>query len=167
MITAVRLGRHRYFALASPEVAAALEALQNIAPAPRIGSLRAANTSKAMAYARSCYDHIAGELALAIADSLVSGEVIDPLRPGEVSAFRRTDHALLAELGVPPQLPPSKRPAVRGCLDWTERRPHVAGQLGAVMLDALVRNRWVVRSPRNRALRVSDLGRRRLDQLIA
>ncbi|MDR6906993.1 DNA-binding transcriptional ArsR family regulator [Agromyces sp. 3263] len=163
LVTDRRLGRHRYFALAGPDVADAVEALQRIAPRQAVTSYRQSATAERLAEARSCYDHLAGRVALQLADALVAEGVIERLEPG--SAGR-----LIADAAVPGTLAArlraaevaasaGRRPAVRGCLDWTERRPHIAGRLGAHLLDAVLAEGWLARVPGNRSLRVTDAGR--------
>jgi DNA-binding transcriptional ArsR family regulator len=163
-------GRHRYFRLAGPEVADALEALARLAPARPIRSLRQHTHSEAIRRARTCYDHLAGRLGVAITDALVREHVVrvapatngapDPvLGAGRASAFRLTEGGRdrLERLGVVLDRP-GQRPLVRYCVDWSEQRPHVAGVLGAALLDLLIERRWVSRGER-RVVRVTDAGR--------
>ncbi|MEV1130686.1 helix-turn-helix domain-containing protein [Agromyces sp. NPDC049794] len=155
-----RIGRHRYFALARAEVADAVEALQRIAPRQIVTSYRQSATAQRLAEARSCYDHLAGRVALRLADALVAEGAITPLRPGEPGRLGRLDGDLAGRLRVSEVAEAdSRRPVVRGCLDWTERRPHIAGRLGAHLLDTLVAEGWVSRVPGDRSLRVTEIGR--------
>jgi DNA-binding transcriptional ArsR family regulator len=145
-------GRHRYHRLASDDVAHALEVLAMIAPPLEVKSLRAANRAGAERVARSCYDHLAGQLGVAVTDRLV-----------ELGALERDSLALrdprpLATLGIDAEQLRGRRPLTRACLDWTERRPHVAGQVGAAVLGALFERRWVKRAPSGRALTVTAAG---------
>jgi DNA-binding transcriptional ArsR family regulator len=149
-------GRHRYYRLASGEVAHALEVLSLVAPPLEIRTLRASNRAGAERHARSCYDHLAGELGVAITDRFV-----------ELGALERESLALLdarplGAIGIhEPQLS-GRRPLTRACLDWTERRPHVAGQVGAAILTALLDLRWVRRGPSGRAVQLTPSGTRGL-----
>jgi DNA-binding transcriptional ArsR family regulator len=150
-------GRRRAFRLARPEVADALEALALICPPRPARTLRRATRAEAERAARTCYDHLAGKLGVAVCDALIEAGAIAPnggrefaLGPGAADAF--------AALGV--ALPPAGRRAyARQCLDWSERRPHLAGALGAAVADALLEREWVTRVPKTRALRVTDAGR--------
>jgi len=167
LVTDRRLGRHRYFALAGPDVADAVEAMQRIAPRQAVSSYRQSATAERLAEARSCYDHLAGRVALRLADALVAEGAIAPLeagRPGRIlpSAGAGT---LAMRLGLLEVGADGRRPAVRGCLDWTERRPHIAGRLGAHLLDAVLTEGWVSRVPGDRSLRVTDAGRAALAAL--
>ncbi|WP_136707211.1 helix-turn-helix domain-containing protein [Agromyces sp. H66] len=161
LVTDRRIGRHRYFALARPEVADAVEALQRIAPQQPVTSYRQSATAQRLAEARSCYDHLAGRVALRLADALVAEDAIAPLEPGEPGRLRRLDGALAERLRLREvEAADGRRPVVRGCLDWTERRPHIAGRLGAHLLETLIAEGWVARVPGDRSLRVTEVGRR-------
>ncbi|MCD2441893.1 helix-turn-helix domain-containing protein [Agromyces sp. SYSU K20354] len=161
LVTDRRIGRHRYFALAGPEVASAVEALQRIAPRREVASYAQSATAARLAEARSCYDHLAGRISLQLADALVAEGALAPLVAGEPGRILAADGALARRLGLEQATTPvpSRRPAVRGCLDWTERRPHIAGRLGAHLLDRLLAEGWVARVPGDRSLRISEAGR--------
>lgn len=155
-----RIGRHRYFTLARAEVADAVEALQRIAPRQAVTSYRQSATARRLAEARSCYDHLAGRIALRLADALVAEGAITPLQAGEAGRLGRLDGDLARRLRMSEvAAADGRRPVVRGCLDWTERRPHIAGRLGAHLLDTLVAEGWVSRVSGDRSLRVTEIGR--------
>jgi DNA-binding transcriptional ArsR family regulator len=152
-----RGGRHRYFRIAGPDVAHAVEALAAIAPRRPVRSLREANAASALAEARTCYDHLAGRLGVAVAEALVRrGAVIGmngEFKPGPRAA------AVLADLGLDSEeLHAGRRPFALRCLDWSERRPHVAGALGAALAGHALAAGWVERLPRSRAIRVTAAG---------
>jgi len=165
-----RIGRHRYFSLAGPDVADAVEALQRIAPRRTITSYRQSATAERLAEARSCYDHLAGRAALRLADALVGEGAVAPLAPGEPGRVLDVSRPLAARLRLGEIDPVSgagrnRRPVVRGCLDWTERRPHLAGRVGAHLLDVLLEDGWFARVPGERSLRVTAEGRAALDSI--
>jgi DNA-binding transcriptional ArsR family regulator len=154
-------GRHRYYRLGGPDVAHALEALGTVAtkstPARAISSERAA-----LRVARSCYDHLAGTIAVGLTRKLEREEML------------RTSDARKIEVTVPgarwlretfsidvTSLVLGRRPLARSCLDWTERKPHLAGALGAAILQRLFAMRWVASMPNTRALRVTTRGEER------
>ncbi|MBE2318023.1 helix-turn-helix transcriptional regulator [Solirubrobacter sp. CPCC 204708] len=150
-------GRRREAELARPEVAEALEALARLAgPAARPIGLRAVNGHAALREARSCYDHLAGRVGVALADSLVArGALV-----ASDGTFMVGDEAYLADaFGIEVAALPRRRTLVRGCADWTERRPHVAGALGAALLDVALSRGWVRRRNDGRALNVTTAGR--------
>ncbi|MEV6103181.1 winged helix-turn-helix domain-containing protein [Streptomyces sp. NPDC051940] len=159
-----RQGRHRYVRLAGPEAAALVEALASFAPGgdtPR--TLREAGRQHAEARARTCYDHLAGRLGVALADALVArGLVADS---AGLAVTPRGLEWLADTFGVRPA--GGRRPFVRSCLDWTERRPHLAGVLGAALCTAAFERDWVRRIGTGRALAVTPTGAQALTGLLA
>ncbi len=167
MIEVVAQGRHRYHRIASPDVAAALEALAHIAPPKPATTLRQSRRARSLAEARTCYDHLAGRSAVALHDSLVTREWLVP----ETGGYRLADagrDGLLAwgvDVAAADQ---SRRAYARPCLDWTERREHLAGALAAAITTALVDGAepWFVRrADDHRGLRPTVLGLTRLADL--
>lgn len=154
-------GRHRYFRLASPDVARMLEAIMLVAVEPPPIRRATPRIDPTLREARTCYDHLAGRLGVAIADSLLaSGAVVLTEEGGEVT---EAGYALLRAFGVPAEAPRrSRRLYCRPCLDWSERRPHLAGLLGAALLDRVLELGWFARATRGRALTVTAAGRRGL-----
>jgi hypothetical protein len=161
-----RVGRRREVRLAGPEVGRALEGLAAIAPPKHVTGLRAWHHGEALRAARSCYDHLAGQAGVALADGLVAGGTLE-LGDG---AFALTDAGAgrLADFGLDVDaILGAKRATARACVDRSERRPHVGGALGAALLDALLHRRWVARAPqatgaratRGRVLHITDAGR--------
>jgi DNA-binding transcriptional ArsR family regulator len=152
-----RQGRHRYVRLAGPSVAQLIEDLAGHAPpapAPR-PTLTAATTGAALAYARTCYDHLAGRLGVLMLDALLAGGMLD--RSGGL-ALTPTGLDWLSGLGVPVEpLRAARRPLVRDCLDWTERRPHLAGALGAALCNRFLDLGWTARGT-GRAIRLTPAG---------
>jgi len=150
-------GRERRYRLASPAIAEALEALARLAPPTAVSSLREAGRGAALREARTCYDHLAGRLGVAVTDALV---VRKALRPHDGSFdVTRAGEALLGGLGVDVDTARGgKRAFARACLDWSERRPHLAGALGAALADALMARDWLRRRPNDRALLITPAG---------
>jgi DNA-binding transcriptional ArsR family regulator len=157
LVRSERRGRARHVRLAGPDVARALEALAAIAPLKRPAGLKAWQHGEALRAARSCYDHLAGVAGVALADALVARGVVE----GADRAFALTPagEATLAGFGVDVDaVRGARRATSRACLDWSERRPHVAGALGAALLDELLRRRWLRRRPDGRALTLTPAG---------
>lgn len=154
-------GRHRYFRLASPEVARMLETILVVAAAePEAAKPRATpRVSPELRAARTCYDHLAGRLGVAIADALVSrGLIVLSEEAGEATEAGR---AWLAQFGV--LVEPagrSKRLFCRPCLDWSERRPHLAGRLGAALCRQCEELGWIDRARDGRVVTLTQTGRR-------
>lgn len=156
LLVVERQGRHRYYRLASPEIAQAIHALMAVASGGPKRHHPLGPKDMALRLARTCYDHIAGRLALALADSLVcDGHVI--LSDG-VGMVTDQGCGFFRDLGIDVATLRSKRPLCRTCLDWSERRPHIAGQLGAALLTASLDWGWVARVPESRVLRLTRAG---------
>lgn len=163
-------GRYRYFRLAGPEVAEAVEALARLAPVRPVRSLRQGTHAQAIRRARTCYDHLAGRLGVALCDALVGAGIVlaetamdgesDPvLRAGRAQRYSLTEGGRrdLADLGVVCD-PGGRRPLIRYCVDWSEQRPHLGGALGAALLDQFILLGWVRRAPR-RVVHLTITGR--------
>jgi DNA-binding transcriptional ArsR family regulator len=159
-----RQGRHRYLRLAGPDVARLLEAmLTYLGPTPPRPTLRAVTASAALARARTCYDHLAGRLGIAITDAMTehglltrSLTVTDPGRQW-----------LTTRLGIDDsRLRPATRPLGRACMDWTERRPHLAGTAGALLCTHMLDQDWIRRIGTSRAVRLTDTGQTALHKLL-
>jgi DNA-binding transcriptional ArsR family regulator len=164
LITVTVVGRTRQHAIASPEVAAAIEALAAISPLLPAESLRQATSGSQLRTARACYSHLGGELAVAVCDHLADAGAITPPHAASAGELHHLDAPLLAALRIT-DLKPGSGPSVRGCLDWTERRPHLAGRLGTAIMRAMLNNGWLTRRPSNRAFTITNLGAEQLIQL--
>jgi len=158
-------GRHRYYRIASPHVAHALEALGAISTITRPHSARRLpGNREAMALytARTCYDHLAGRVGVELTEALESTKVIKSCGARDFELGPR-GKAWLSNLGIDPgTLRRSLRSFARQCLDWTERRPHLAGVLGAALCTRLLALGWFARLPKTRALRITHQGAREL-----
>ncbi|NMO56270.1 winged helix-turn-helix transcriptional regulator [Actinoplanes sp. TBRC 11911] len=151
-----RQGRHRYLSLAGPEVAALLESVSSqVAPghAP-LRSMAAAHRMRNLAAARTCYDHLAGTLGVAVADALAATGAIDRRSGLTLTGEGR---ALLGNVGIE-LATTTRRPLLRDCLDWTERRPHLGGVLGAAICRHAFDAGWIGRIGTGRAVRVTPAG---------
>ncbi|WP_205984312.1 helix-turn-helix transcriptional regulator [Paraburkholderia sp. Ac-20340] len=158
-------GRHRYYRIATPEIAQTIEALMNVAhaTAPTRPVTRPARTVPVeMRHARTCYDHMAGEVAVRVFDRLVAGGLL--VREGDDLEATESGIARLASWGVDlGALRARRRRFACTCLDWSERRPHLGGALGAALLERFTSNGWVERTSRPRVLRITPLGQREFD----
>jgi DNA-binding transcriptional ArsR family regulator len=167
LVAVVGQGRHRYYRLAGPEVGSALESLAVIAPARPVTTLRQSARARALAEARTCYDHLAGRAGVALHDGLLARGWLHPMA-GEY-ALTAQGREGLGSWGVDvDRAAAARRTLARPCLDWTERRPHLAGALGAAVLACLVdgASPWFVRRAEDhRGLRLTELGRSRLAAL--
>ena len=162
-----RQGRHRYVRLADPSVAALLEDLSGrLEPRPApVRGLRAATADAALRRGRTCYDHLAGRLGVAVTDAMTARGLLDQSGGFALTAAGR--RWLTGPLGVDPEgLRDGRRPLARGCLDWTERRPHLAGLAGARLCETVLGNGWVTRLGSGRAVRATPAGRAALHDLL-
>ncbi|WP_433255968.1 ArsR/SmtB family transcription factor [Streptosporangium sp. CA-135522] len=158
IVTVERCGRHAYYRLAGPEVADALEALAVLAPIHPPRSLRSSHHLDNLRHARTCYDHVAGRVGVAIADVLQSrGLVKRTAQTLELDVPLWQDQRPL-EIDCRPWLK-GRRPAIRACVDWSERRHHVAGGLASAITGRLFELGWIMR-PREgeRVVKVTDEG---------
>lgn len=161
LIVRESVGRYRVFTLASPDVADALEALTAIAKPSAVVALPQAQEMERLRVARSCYDHLAGRLGVALAQSLASSKIIRLEKNGfdVVPSSERFFSALSIDLDALREL---RRPLTRSCLDWTERKPHLAGSLGAALLDVFLEREWVQRHRSDRSLKITERGAREI-----
>jgi DNA-binding transcriptional ArsR family regulator len=160
LLVLARQGRHRYYRLASPLVAQMLESIMAVAafqlpPRRRLPS----RLDEAMRTARTCYDHLAGRLGVGLADALAArGQIVLSEDGGEVTA---AGMRFLAEFGADPEpRQGSRRPLCRPCLDWSERRWHLAGAVGAALCRRSFELGWIERHPDGRAVAITATGRR-------
>jgi DNA-binding transcriptional ArsR family regulator len=148
-------GRHRYYRLANPEVGDALEALARLAAPVRSLEQPRSPQARALRHARACYGHLAGQLGVALAQAL---EAQDLLRPTGPKAYAVTPAGLawFAALGV--EVGGGAGGGARRCLDWTERRHHLAGPVGVKLMARLVALGWIEHDKTSRAVRLTVAG---------
>lgn len=157
-------GRHRYFSLSGPDVADALERLMSLAQRTGAVPVRTGPRDTALREARICYDHLAGARAVAMLDSFrrrgfVVGE--------EALALTAEGGTFLSGLGLDADsLSKGRRPLCRACLDWSERRAHLGGTLGAALLELMTARQWL-RREEGRVLRFSPAGIRQFEAVLA
>jgi DNA-binding transcriptional ArsR family regulator len=180
LLTVQRHGRHRYFALAGPQVGALIETLAGLAPPAPVNSLRQGTRAHQVRTARTCYDHLAGRLGTGLMSALIERDLLaggdgtfDPnaarrdrlSAPGSDHDYRLTDrgHDELSAFGVDfDQLAARSRPLIRYCVDWSEQRHHLAGSLGAALAARMLELGWVSRARQGRAVLVTPAGSRGL-----
>jgi DNA-binding transcriptional ArsR family regulator len=176
LLSAERHGRHRYFRLAGPDVARLVEAMARVSPPAPVTSLREGTRANALRIARTCYDHLAGQLGTSLMAAMIAGDLIkggdgifDPARArcdrlagrGYDLEYRLTEAGFerLAALGVDVRMAAAgRRPLVGYCVDWSEQRHHLAGAVGAAVHGRLLELGWIVRQPRGRAVWLTPAG---------
>ncbi|MEV4224260.1 MULTISPECIES: winged helix-turn-helix domain-containing protein [Nonomuraea] len=160
-VTVVRQGRHRYYRLSGPEVAEVLEVLARVSARPPVRSLRQSRQARLLEEARTCYDHLAGKAGVALLEALRGSGC---LAGEEVTA---EGERLLAGIGVHVAgARATRRRFAPECLDWTERRPHLGGALGAAVTAVLLERGWFRQGAAPRALTLTDEGRSELAALF-
>jgi DNA-binding transcriptional ArsR family regulator len=162
LLAVEREGRHRYYRLAGAHVAQALEQLAAIRPAEPVWRKAVTANARELRFARCCYDHLAGQLGVAVTGALERREF---LVAGVSKTFDVTPAGadwfghIGVDMGV---LRPTRRGLARQCLDWTERTHHLAGPLGAAFLNRLCEAGWLRRSRRSRLIEVTPKGQHEL-----
>ncbi|MGH8193577.1 MAG: ArsR/SmtB family transcription factor [Woeseiaceae bacterium] len=162
LVTVLAQGKHRYYSLESASVAAALEALTVVAGGSRDRFVP--NTPTRLRAARTCYDHMAGAVAVSLHDRFVElGWLANDSAGDNAYDLTRDGAQALEDLGVDIEASRAlRRRFAYACLDWSERRPHIGGAVGAALLKIALARRWVVKDLDSRALRVTPTGRREL-----
>ena len=165
MLAVEARGRHRYYRLAGAEVAHAIEALAALAPSARATANLAPRQTPDLKYARTCYDHLAGRVAVEICAALkdkgylaAAGADFEVTGKGE-----KLFHDLGMEIG---ELRQHRRAFARQCPDWSERRPHIAGALGAALLEQMFRLGWIARTRSSRIVRMTAKGKEDIYKLL-
>jgi DNA-binding transcriptional ArsR family regulator len=162
LLSVTRRGRLRLYRLGSTEVAHAMEALAVLAPAMPVRSFQQSRDAEALRVARSCYDHLAGRLGVRLHDELLRQRMIRRTGEQDYDITEKGLH-LLSGVGVDGKaLRETRRLLARACLDWSERTPHLAGALGAALLEQFLDRMWLERNSESRSLRVTARGRRGL-----
>ncbi|MEQ1515973.1 MAG: winged helix-turn-helix domain-containing protein [Usitatibacteraceae bacterium] len=165
LITVENQGRHRYFRLADDDVAAMIESLMGVAVRKTAAHVRTGPRAPAMRKARVCYDHLAGEISVQIYESLLAHQAIAPCKDGlslTASGVRWFSRAGIDVDGVLKQ----RRNFCRACLDWSERRHHLAGALGAAMLERIFTLGWAARERDSRVVIFNRAGEKALRELF-
>ncbi|MEY9978484.1 ArsR/SmtB family transcription factor [Lysinibacillus sp. RC79] len=158
LVKVEKQGRHRYFQLADEEIAHLLESFLAISPPPEVRSLKQSSQMKLLQGARTCYDHLAGKLGVQLTDSLVNAGYLKL----EEKQFLITSEGaqFFTDFGLDlDDLKRKRRSFSHACLDWSERRYHLAGALGQGMLTHFLSLGWVTRVPSIRAIKVTEKGR--------
>jgi len=159
LITVEKEGRHRYYRLADTQVASLLENLAAIGATATARRKPRGRDARQLRFARCCYDHLAGQVGVAITQQLMQRDL---LAPGEDKRLEVTQAGArwFGELGIDvAALRPGKHGIARQCLDWTERQHHLAGPLGVRFMSMLCENGWLRRASSSRAVQVTPLGR--------
>lgn len=159
-------GRHRYFAIQNVDIATILESLLTITPPVKVKSLKQSREDIAIRHARTCYNHIAGSLGVQIADALLERGFL----------FYEEEDFILTETGEKffedfqvnlKELRKKRRSFCHKCLDWSERRHHLAGALGTALLERCIELGWILRLPKTRAISITTKGKKGFNDVFS
>ncbi len=156
-------GRHRYYGLAGPQVAGMIESIIGVAEAVGPKRVRPGPRDTAMRVARVCYDHLAGEQAVSMLDRLVAKNIL--VRDDNEIGLAPSAASHFAAIGIEVDAKP-RRPVCRACLDWSVRRSHLAGTLGAAILDKILAEKWARREKDSRAVIFSPPGKQAFERVF-
>ncbi|RAL20652.1 ArsR/SmtB family transcription factor [Thermoflavimicrobium daqui] len=161
-----KYGRHRYYQFISKDMVPIIESLLCIAPEEKINSLKQFDQNQAIRYARTCYDHLAGKLGVLLTDTLVENNILQKNEDNFI--LTQTGEKFLINFGINLQsIRKKRRSFARCCLDWSERRHHLAGALGQAILEHLFNLKWIVRLSNTRAVKVTSLGIKEFKQVLS
>lgn len=163
LLTLASQGRHRYYGLAGPQVAGMIEAITGVAAAVGPQRVRPGPRDAAMRVARVCYDHLAGEQAVAMLDRMVDRNLL--VRDDKEIRLGPSAASHFAAMGIDVSARP-RRPVCRACLDWSVRRSHLAGSLGAAILDKILAEKWARREKDSRAVIFSPPGKQAFERVF-
>lgn len=158
-------GRHRYFTLADEAVARLIESMMGLAASRGHLRHRPGPKDPALRKARICYDHLAGDYGVRMLDSLIASGAIDAIGDGLAVTVEGESHFKCLGVDVH-DLKSSRRPLCRSCLDWSERRAHLAGSLGKALLSSFLDKGWARRTAESRSVIFSPEGERQFLQLF-
>jgi DNA-binding transcriptional ArsR family regulator len=166
LLAVEKQGRHRYYRIANPAIVQAIETLASLSPTRPVHSLRESQIAEAVRSARMCYNHLAGNLGVKLSQALVDKHVLDAsdngycITPGGLQWLRNfgIDETVLKKRGSL---------VVPHHIDWSERRHHIAGELGAAIARRLFELEWIIRTPSSRAIRLTTTGQQALQDEFA
>ncbi|CAM3819222.1 winged helix-turn-helix domain-containing protein [Aeromicrobium ponti] len=166
VVSLEKQGRHRYYRIENIEIAKALETLLAISPQPKVKSFKQVTENENLRFARTCYDHLAGKLGVKLMDALVDkGYIIE--ESNEI-LITKEGEIFLELFDIPLDIVRKKRRSfVHKCLDWSERRHHLAGALGHELFERFFELQWIERMEKTRAIRITSAGRKGLNELLS
>ncbi|SHG79627.1 DNA-binding transcriptional regulator, ArsR family [Chryseolinea serpens] len=165
LLSVIKRGRLKYYQFANPNVAYVMEAIANLVPKDNLVPPDDMSDSGRIKYCRTCYDHLAGKVGVAITDKLVSLKIIEA--SGQDFAITNSGMKWFDRLDISiPELRQSKRALARKCLDWSEKRPHISGAVGAALANKLFDLKWLQRVKSSRIVSVTPLGQKKIYDLF-
>ncbi|PEE33735.1 ArsR/SmtB family transcription factor [Bacillus cereus] len=159
-------GKHSYYRLSNSEISQILELLLVITPQEKAMPFRQSSQSSELRCARTCYDHLAGKLGVAITNSLLDKGYL--MKKDMYFHITKTGQTFFTEFGIDVnEIKQKKRIFAKACLDWTEREHHLAGSLGNALLEKLLQLNWIQRISKSRTIKVTPNGKKELEQIFS
>lgn len=158
-------GRHRYYSFSKPEIAYVIESLANLASDKIVGKDKKSVATNGVKFCRTCYDHLAGVVGVKVVEALEKNSLLKKSETAYTVTVKGWQWFGKFNI-IKDDFSNSRRPITRKCLDWSERRPHLAGQLGAVFLEKMLQKKWFKRVQFSREMVVTSKGREELFNLL-
>jgi DNA-binding transcriptional ArsR family regulator len=165
LLTVESLGRYKYYRFARQEVAYAIEALGNLVPSEKHKRITSNPDNSAIKYCRTCYDHLAGKVGVLITEALKKQNIIK-LNASDYSVTWKGDKFFSALEINTDELKKHRRIFAKPCMDWSERKHHLAGSLGAALLDKMLSLDWLRKTSHSRATLITSKGRQQLYNIL-
>ena len=161
LISVEKQGRHKYYRFSNKEVAYAVEAMANLIPKPEISAKKKTENYPPIKYCRTCYDHLAGKIGVALADSLLEQKII--IEKNNTFEITSEGEKWFSDFGVNiGEAKKQKRIFLKPCLDWSERRYHIAGSVGTLLLNKMLEQDWIRRTKDSRVIIITGKGEKEM-----
>ncbi|MEO8237572.1 MAG: winged helix-turn-helix domain-containing protein [Flavobacterium sp.] len=161
LLSVEKQGRHKYYRFSNKEVAYAVEAMANLVTKPEVSSKDKSGNYPPIKFCRTCYDHLAGKIGVALTDSLLEQKII--IEKNKVFEISSEGEKWFSNFGINIQeAQKQKRIFLKPCLDWSERRNHIAGSIGALLLNKMIKEDWLRKTANSRAITVTGKGEKEL-----
>lgn len=161
LICVEKQGRHKYYRFSNKEIAYAIEAMANLIPKSEVSIKKKSEEYPPVKYCRTCYDHLAGKIGVALADSLLEQKII--IEKNGIFEISPQGKKWFTDFGIDvEEAQKQKRIFLKPCLDWSERRNHIAGSIGALLLDKMISEDWLRRNKNSRAVTITGRGEKEL-----
>lgn len=161
LISVEKQGRHKYYRFSNKEVAYAVEAMANLIPKPEISAKKKTENYPPIKYCRTCYDHLAGKIGVALAESLLEQKII--IEKNNTFEITSEGEKWFSDFGVNiGDAKKQKRIFLKPCLDWSERRYHIAGSVGTLLLNKMLEQDWIRRTANSRVIIITGKGEKEM-----
>jgi DNA-binding transcriptional ArsR family regulator len=165
LLSVIKRGRLKYYQFTNPNVAYVIESIANLMPKDNLMPPDDASNGSRIKYCRTCYDHLAGKVGVAITDKLLSKKIIEVKNEDFVISKSGVKWFDNLEISIT-ELQEKKRVLARKCLDWSERRPHISGAVGAALANRLFDLKWLQRTKSSRIVSITPFGQKEIYELL-